>query len=449
MSGDASSLRAKLIRASPQCAAIFETWPDAVPRWLDGGETPPSATRPPPTHAVIDLPLVISWFSTGQPKGPAIGDIESTTWGDFAAVLSGYRREGKKDGPNFVAARFALEPDGRHVRRLGKNLITRTAVAIDCEGNKATGELPPSFDEAVARARAIGWAAVVYTSHNHSVVAPRYRIVLPLAEEIDPALPIVEIIADKLALASVFDRSKAGANSLFFLPSANPGELDRHAACVVAGNPIDASWAREAAGKLLAERQAEQDAIATEARAEAEKRRQAKIAAGCDPDASLIEQIRAHLDLERILLGHGYDKRRNKYRHPNSQSGAFGADLKVFAGIERVYSHNGNDPLHRDNLPDWCGGVTAPDAFDVAVILDFGGDRKKALQELAERHGLTRTLERKAVARLIFRLLRQQAPQEEIETAAFKEGDRLGLTPAQVCEVARWVISRVTAGEDH
>jgi hypothetical protein len=94
---------------------------------------------------------------------------------------------------------------------------------------------------------------------------------------------------------------------------------------------------------LLAERQAEEDRIAAAARMQAEVRRQARIGAGFDADDSLIEKIRPHLGLEGLLLAHGYDKRCDKYRHPNSESGSFGADIKTFAGIERIYSHNGHD----------------------------------------------------------------------------------------------------------
>jgi hypothetical protein len=387
---------------------------------------------------------MVSWFPTGKPKGPAIGDPKRTTWGKFVEVLSSSRREGEKDGPNFIPARFKPEPDGKHVRRLGANLIARTAVALDCETNKKTGEVPPPPDDARLRVRNAGWASVIYTSHHHTAAAPRYRIVLPLIGEIDYELPAVEAVADRLDLTGVIDRSKVGANSLFYLPSAGPGELDRHQAVIIDGWPIDTVWIGEAAGKLRAERQAEQERIAAAACAQAEARRQAKIAAGFDADDSLIDKIRIHLDLEHVLLNHGYDKQGMKFRHSNSTSGSFGADIKAFGGVERVYSHNANDPLHRDNLPDWCG-VTAIDAFDATVILDFGGDRTKALRELAERYRLAKQQERKAVARLIFRLIREQAAQEDIETAAFAEGSRLGLTATEVCEVACWVAARATA----
>ena len=388
-----------------------------------------------------DLPITTSWFPTAEPHGPAYGDPVRTTWANFARVLSSCRREGEKDGPNFVAARFKLEPDGKHVRRLARNLIARTAVVMDCEYNKKTGEFPPTFAAAVGSVRNNGWASIVYTSHNHFPRASRYRIVLPLSEELDYELPAVEVVADRLQLSGVLDRSKVGASSLFYLPSCPPGLLDDHDVAVIDGDPIDAAWISEVAGKLLAERKAEHERIAAEAHAHAEARCQAKIAAGFDPD-DLIEKIRSRLDLEQILLSHNYDKRGAKYRHPNSKSGSFGADIKSFGGIERVFSWNAGDPLHHGNFPSWCGGVKAIDAVDVTIILDYGGDRTKALHDLAKRFGLAKTQERKQLANLLFQLFRHRAAQEEIEARTLAEGARLGLTQAEVCDVARYAVAK-------
>ena len=389
-------------------------------------------------RSATEVQVTISWFPTAFSTGPAIGDPERTTWGNFASVFI-WRREGLKDGPNFVPARFALESDGRHVRRLKRNLLARTAIALDIETDKGTGEVPPPLSEAVGRLCALGWAAVVYTSHSHRPAAPRYRIVLPLSAEIAPDLPAVEVVAALLDLAGVLDRSKLGAASLFYMPSAEPDRIDHHETVLLAGAAIDAARIREAAGAILAARQAEADRVAALAHAEAAARREAKIAAGFDPDESLIEKLRSHFDLGAVLLSHGYDNAGTKFRHPNSTSGSYGADIKNFGGIERVFSHNGTDPLHAGNLPAWCGGVTALDAFDAVVILDFGGDRAKALRALAERFGLTKVAERKAIAALLFRMVKRQAPQAEIEAAALAEGQRLGLSRAEVCAVATWV----------
>jgi hypothetical protein len=394
------------------------------------------------TDEAGNLPLTVSWFETAFPDGPATGDPERTTWGSFASAFW-WRREGEKDGPCFIPATFAMEPDGRHVRRLKRNLIARTALAMDCETDKQTGEVPPPIADVVARIEATGWAAVVYSTHNHTPEAPRYRIVLPLSEEIAPDLPAVEVVAAQLHLFGVLDKSKVGASSLFYLPSCPYGLLDAHQTIVVPGGPVDAGWMRDHAGAVLAARQVEADRVAAVAHAHAAARREAKIAAGFDPDDSLIEKLRSRFDLASVLLAHGYDRAGSKYRHPNSSSGSYGADIKNFGGIERVFSHNGTDPLHASNLPTWCGGVTALDAVDVVTILDFGGDRTRALRDLAARFDLTRAAERKTLANVIFRMIRRHAGQAEIEAAAFAAGIRLGLSRDDVCQVARWVARRL------
>jgi hypothetical protein len=432
-----ATLRDELAATSSLCAAVFAAWPDAIPRLAGQEETAPAPSA-------NDLPLSVAWFPKATASGPAYGFQRHTVWERFSKALL-RRREGEKDGPCFIPARFKLEPDGKHIRRLGTNLIARTAIVLDCETSKA-GEVPPSPDAAAGRVRNAGLAGVVYTTHNHTPAEPRLRIVLALAGEIEHELPAVEVVADKLGLAQVIDRSKAGANGLFYLPSANPGELDRHQTVVIDGAPIDTAWIIEAARQQLLEHQVELDRIAAAAYAQAEARRQAKIAAGGDADDSLIEKIRASRDLGQILLSHGYAQRGAKFRHPNSTSGSYGCDIKAFDGVERVFSHNANDPLHRSNLPAWCD-VTAVDAFDAVVILDFGGDRTRALRELAERYGITKVHERRTLARLFFRLIRKQADQNTIEATAWAEGARLGLTTTQVCEVARWVVTRATTGE--
>jgi hypothetical protein len=397
-----------------------------------------------------DLLMTIAWFDRAVlANRPAIGDPERITWGDFAGVFW-YRREGEKDGPNFVPARFKLEADGRHVRRLTRNLMARTGVALDCEANKETGELPPAINEAVARIKAAGWAAALYTSHRHRPAAPRYRVVSPLSEEIPHELPAPEVVADRLGLRGVLDESKVGASSVFYLPSCECGCQDDHKTVVIEGSPIDATWIRETAGAILAEREAEKVRQAKAAHAEAAARREAKIAAGFDPDASLIEKLRPRFDLDDVLRSHGYDatsgsSRTRRYRHPNSSSGSFGANIKTFGGIPRVFSHNATDPLHASNLPAWCEGVTALDVIDVVTILDFGGDRTCALRELAEHLGISKTAERSELAKLIFRLRRKNASQEAIEEGAYAEGRRLGLSRDEVIEVARWCASRLEA----
>ena len=363
-----------------------------------------------------ETPLAVCWFPTAMPNGPAIGDPELTTWGEFCSIFW-WRREGDKDGPNFIPATFSLEADGRHVRRLKRNLLSRTAIALDCESNKETGELPPELGELEERIRNTGRAALVYTSHSHTKEAPRYRIVLPLSKPIATDIPAVELVADDLHLLGVLDRSKTGASSLFYLPSAAPGHLDKHEIRVIDGHPVHAEWMEACAEAILEQRRSDAERVAEQAHKDAAARREAKIARGFDPDDSLIEKIRSRFDLAAVLRSHNYDttggETGTKFRHPNSQSGAYGADIKVFGGVERVFSHNGGDPLHASNLPSWCG-VTALDVFDVVVILDHGGDRKKALHELAKRFGLNKAAEWKAVASITHRMIKERRLAEDI-----------------------------------
>ena len=386
-----------------------------------------SASWPTHDHAIR---LSVAWFENQSVKGElALGNPETLSWGDFISIFE-WRREVEKDGPCFIPARFTLEPDGQ-VHRVTRKLLARTAIALDVETSKTTGEVPPSLDQVMARAKALALAALGYTSHNHHPSNIRYRMVLPLSEEIPHELPAPEIMAGELYLQGVLDLSKLGAASLFFLPSC---PYDNQT-IVIPGAPVEADWMIEHAGTLLAARQAEADHIAAAAHAEAAARLQAKIAAGIDPDNSLIERLRPRFNLDSVLRSHGYDKAGTKYRHPNSESGSFGADIKTLGGIERVYSHNAGNPLHHSNLPAWCT-VTAIDAFDATVILDFGGDRTRALRELAERFNLTKAAEQKTVAALLFRLIRQGASQQK---------SKRRLTPkenAKACQKLRLFVSR-------
>ncbi len=275
-----------------------------------------------------DTPISLAWFDRALIEGqPAIGVQTRTTWGNIAQTIARTRRERDfKDGPCFVPSRFApyYSGDDKHVRRQRKYVQARNLIALDIETSKKTGEAPPAPIEAVQRLQARGLAGVVYTSHSHTPADTRYRVVMPLSAEIpfDHAeLPVAEIMAEHLGLAGVLDTSKIQGESAFYLPSCAVGALDQHQCIVVPGASIDADWLAATAGTLLAARLAEADCIATAAHAEAAARLQARIAAGFDPDDSLIEKLRSRFDLDSVLRSHGYDKAGSKYRHPNSESG--------------------------------------------------------------------------------------------------------------------------------
>jgi hypothetical protein len=124
-----------------------------------------------------------------------------------------------KDGCNVVPAKFKLEPDGRRVRRKLDRVLARTAGALDIETSKTTGEVPPLPTVAAIRMEALQLAGVVYTSHSHHPETNiRYRIILPLEKEAPPEIPAPDIVAEKLGLSGVLDRSKINAAALFYYP---------------------------------------------------------------------------------------------------------------------------------------------------------------------------------------------------------------------------------------
>ena len=336
------------------------------------------------------LSFMVAWADTAFSKTDiALVTPARITWRTFTDVLA-ERREGVKDGPNFIGATFGAISQAQY-RRVKDNVVTRTAIAMDFETNKETGEISPDLAETAARITRQGWAAAIYTSHNHTKAAPRYRIVIPLSEEIEPTLPAVDVVAGVLGLAGVLDTSKIGAQSLFYLSSSKPGCLKLHETLVLSGAPIDAAWMRERAGDLLAGREAEQARQNAEAREAAVKRREERISQGFDPDDSIIEKVRGHLDLVGELVSHGHKQVGKKFLYSGSETGVPGVYvLSGSDGVQRAFSYHAADPLAAGNLPSWCR-TKAVDVVGVVTIIDHGGDQKKALRSLAKRFGIEST----------------------------------------------------------
>jgi hypothetical protein len=332
-------------------------------------------------------PVTISVFDDSR---HGHGQGVPTTWAALVKRLAEHR-EGEKDGSNFVPARFHPEPakQGGGVRRTKARLVARTAVALDIEMNKGTGEIPLAFADAVAAVQRRGWAGVLYTSFNHTAELPRYRIVLPITSEVGHDLPAPEVVAEELGLTGVLDATKLGAASVFYAPRTTPDARAKHRAEEVSGEPIDADWLATKAGELKARQDAAKAELKRQHQEEARQRREARNAAGIDPGWSLIAQVRAHLDLREELIGHGYEPRENgRYLFPGSDTGVAGVQiLDGDDGVQRAYSHHANDPLAPGNLP--TGYAKALDVVDVIAVLDHGGDQKKALHTLAQRFGIS------------------------------------------------------------
>lgn len=92
--------------------------------------------------------------------------------------------------------------------------------------------------------------------------------------------------------------------------------------------------------------------------------------------AGVIQMANDAYDVRSILEGEGYKPRGKKYLAPNSSTGIPGVIVITGDdGKERVYSHHSqSDPLADSH---------AHDAFDLLLILRFGGDMAEAIKTLS------------------------------------------------------------------
>lgn len=163
--------------------------------------------------------------------------------------------EGLKDGPALACATF----DGP---RCNASLVARSMVALDIEASRTTGEVPVAFDATVAHLSGRRVRSVMWTTHSHSVDAPRYRVLLPLSEPVDYAGDIDPFLgaaaAAQLGVHGVSDPSKFGAASLFYLPR-HPLGSAVHQAMETTGDAVDAGLLLTMA-TTMAERVAQDEA---------------------------------------------------------------------------------------------------------------------------------------------------------------------------------------------
>jgi hypothetical protein len=291
--------------------------------------------------------------------------------------------------PWLKCARFGEQRSDRNSLRHDANVLAITGIEGDCD-NKQNPVV--DVDAAVRILTTAAVASIIYTSPSRTAAAPRWRALCFLSREYPPANRSRFMARLNGLFGGIFAPESWPLSQSFYYGAVNRNPA--HRVVVIEGTCIDLRNDLDAG----AIRPAQQDAQAALRAARSKSSHGPEKIAAAD---GLIAQIRERLDLGAVLGAHGYACRGNDYRHPNSQSGSFGLNVATFGGIERVYSHNGGDPLHPGNLPAWTAGVTAVDVVDVVAILDFGGDRTRALRELALRFGLADETPRQALRAVV------------------------------------------------
>lgn len=96
-----------------------------------------------------------------------------------------------------------------------------------------------------------------------------------------------------------------------------------------------------------------------------------------NPDVAIVQNtFNERYNPGEILERNGYKKRGDKWLVPGSSSGIPGV---VLLDNDKVYSHHGSDVL---------GDGKPHDAYDLAVILEYSGDKKRAWREIRKELGV-------------------------------------------------------------
>ena len=309
-------------------------------------------------------------FATGVGSWDAFPRSHERPWAELAE-RSTVHRPGDKDGPWVCGGMFS-GPD-----RKAKNLIGRGVVALDIETNKETGEVPPPFDVVVERLRSLNQAAVVWTTYNHLVELPRYRVLMPLSaplpikgEEreqlaIDRCRPLV--VAHCLKLAGVTDMGKCGASSIFF--TARHAEGRPHLSKIVEGDPVDA----ETLDAL---------ALMTHFRDRMSDEQKARLDAttrGLDPAVqATIDQFNETHATADLFARYGYVRAGTRWRSPHQHPGSQAA-TEILPDGQRWFSFSESDKSA--GIGQACDKGVWGSAFDLWKHFECGNDFRAALEK--------------------------------------------------------------------
>ena len=233
------------------------------------------------------------------------------------------------------------------------------------------GTPPPLVDVASTLGQLIlnGCQFEVYASRSATVERQKCRILIPLDKPLrgEDWKLCQQVLNDKLAACGIEpDSANEGAGQILYLPNRGAfyaSESCRKGDCF---KPL-LVWASEIAAKRE-DHAAKQREMEARRQAAAERRSQLSVE---DTGGNLIAIFNATYPVEELLLRAGYDQEGNRFRHPQSESGSFSANVLN----DRVHSLSANDPLFTG-----ASGGGAHDAFSAFSVLFAGGDTDNALQ---------------------------------------------------------------------
>ncbi len=289
------------------------------------------------------------------------------TWGELAALLAhGHQERDDKDGPGVVLAEMSKP------YRAAANVARFDAVLMDMDSHGDTQ--PPHPEDAADMLAAAGLAGVIYTTHSHTDDAPRYRVVVPLAEPIPPAGLERATRAAAAAIGldcPALDPKSWVVGQFFYLPSCRPdaprflASLDGAAFVPPAAEVLALPVAADAP-----------PALAAPAAAPYAAPRRAQ------PQGSVIDAYDAAHRITDTLARYGYKQMGERWLSPRSTSGAPG--VTVFERDNCCFIHHSSDPLYGGD------GGQPRGPFDFFQEFEHGGDIRAATRAAAELLGMRR-----------------------------------------------------------
>lgn len=300
------------------------------------------------------------------------GEELDLPWGRIAQRLA-LHTVGTKDGSAISVGLFAGT-------RSTENLVARTAIALDVETSKTTGEVPPDPQAVGERLRGRRLAGVIWTTFSHTPDEPRYRVVVPLSQPV--LLDEVNFLIDNwfspalgraLGIEGVCDRTKFGAASLFYLPRV-PNDSVARSSIIVPGNVLQHTDAIRAARVAHDHDMAQQ---------------REELVGAFKMDPAVMDTIRAFNEahpVEDMLDRYGYRRRGKRWKSPHQSTNSVGATEVRRDEGERWLSFSESDAAAGvGQRPRRASQVMAfGDAFSLMRHYEARNDFRKALDRARE-----------------------------------------------------------------
>ena len=216
---------------------------------------------------------------------------------------------------------------------------------------------------------------IIYSTLSHQLEAPRYRVLVELAEPV----PLTTWADLQFAFAEQLgsDPCVGRPAQFMILPTTIKNTAEHYQYLIGEGDPLSPSgvfW-------LNAMEQATRHQTAA-----AEVGQRLKQAAPVafneklvGKQMSIIELVNRAYEWPELLASYGYRRKgRNAWIAPESTSGTAGVHILTSStdGKERIFSHHQSDPA----------GNRLCDKFDLISIRQFGGNHAQALGEIAKAH---------------------------------------------------------------